>query len=109
MTPEVVLPKTTFDASMAVIGLLIMVLGWLIKRWFNKVDDSFKEITIKLDASTQKHIDCRDSLPERFAPKIQTERDLKELFQWKDNHNGRIKVLEKVMGVNDEGPGNYPS
>lgn len=50
-------------------GLLI----YLLKRWFNKMES-------KIDTIEEKHVTCREQLPDRFAPKTDNQNQHTELF-----------------------------
>ena len=60
---------------------------------------NFETILNKLDEITQQRIDCRESLPMRFADKHETKEALDRIASQLYNHDHKIITLEhKVSG-----------
>ena len=72
---------------------IIMALLW----YFIKCN--FETILNKLDEITQQRIDCRESLPSRFADKQETKEALERIAGQLCNHDHRLMTVEhKVTG-----------
>lgn len=89
MSNDILTTHILIPAGFLLISALLAALGWFIKSRFDKIDEHLQTVTIG-------HTDCRETLPLRFADKEKTERDIKELYQHKDDHAQRIRVLEEI-------------
>jgi uncharacterized membrane-anchored protein YhcB (DUF1043 family) len=80
------------------VGTMIGFLKSLIKAQFNSINAQFNKISAKLSKIEERHSNCREELPGRFADKAFTEKHIDELYRRTDRHDVEItKINEKLI------------
>lgn len=81
------------------VSILMGLLWYFIRNNFEALQHNFKLIQKSLDEISQRHIDCRESLPNRFADKQETKEALERIAGQLCNHDHRIISIEhKISG-----------
>lgn len=83
----------THTIGIAVLGIAIPIIGWLINRNVSKNDESIKSLDLKLDKliDIMRNVDKELALVKR--DQAQDHRVIDHLNQWKDQAAGKIQAL----------------
>jgi len=92
MTPESVLIICGFF----LISVLVAVVGYLGKR-------QLETIINNQDAFLKQQINCRESLPQRFADKNETAEHIRELYTRTDRHEKTLTRHATLLGEGELG------
>jgi uncharacterized iron-regulated membrane protein len=79
-------------ASFLVFSLAIGGLGYFIKC-------NFERMLKRLDEISRQRVECRETLPDRFADRAETRDAIQRLHGRTDDHDHRITVLEGKVGL----------
>lgn len=86
-TPEGVL----IFIGIGFIGILLTIISYLGHKQLDLSHKQLKVILERLDKLTDKQANCRESLPGRFADKVATALDIKELYKRTDRHEKKLE------------------
>ena len=91
-TPEAVLITIGFG----VIAILIALVGWLAKKQLDN-------ILTTIQSFSDRQVDCREALPDRFADKAGTSDHIRELYTRTDRHQDILTRHGVLLGDHGDG------
>lgn len=106
MIPNIPAEPVSMELSLIIFGLfsafsfLTLLLGFFVKRWFQKSDEQGARILRKLDYLEKQRTDCRETLPERFADRKEVKKGFDHIWKKIDEHSVAIKAVEINRQVN---------